>query len=107
MCVHDTHAPYLQPYSAIHLAIQLNYLLVLLGLFYIYISYIKRSRLHTLDTVDSTFVVQKQCLHVILMFPSGCSFASERTLMSVCRSDRCISLLAKSMLNYSHKASST
>lgn len=46
VCVHDTHTPTQQAYPAIHFAIQLSYLLVLLGLFYIYITYVKQSLSH-------------------------------------------------------------
>lgn len=42
MCVHIVHTPTQQTYSVIHLAIQLSYLLVLLGLFCIYITYVKQ-----------------------------------------------------------------
>lgn len=42
VCVRVVHRPTQQTYSVIHLAIQLSYLLVLLGLFYIYITYVKQ-----------------------------------------------------------------
>lgn len=44
-------------YSVIHLAIQLSYLLVLLGLFYIYTTYVKLLPLHTkvFETVRTAF----------------------------------------------------
>ncbi len=42
VCVRDVHTPIQQTHSVIHLAIQLSYLLVLLGLFYIYIAYVKQ-----------------------------------------------------------------
>lgn len=42
LCVHAVHTPTQQAYSVLHLAIQLSYLLVLLGLFYIYITYVKQ-----------------------------------------------------------------
>lgn len=38
LCTHDVYTTTQQTYSVIHLAIQLSYLLVLLGLFYIYIT---------------------------------------------------------------------
>lgn len=46
VCVCDIYTPTQQTYSVIHLAIQLSYLLVLLGLFYIYIAYVKQQLLH-------------------------------------------------------------
>lgn len=55
VCVPVARTPTQQAYSVIHLAIQLSYLLVLLGLFYIYITNVKLFTQNSLDTVRITF----------------------------------------------------